>query len=406
MAALRTLAKVSTVLISASLGVHVQEVPKDIQPHKEVNPEKIAELEKEWRKKHNITVPEVGKTLKSGSQNSKKVLIVQGNRKDQPVCEWMYGPFVQTIQEGFAHDSSWSVTVPTPTVSFKTTLESELPNLVSGDILVFVGGVGKGTFLDVMYTAQSPATSLMRSNSSAAAADFRAHASRYNFNSLRSSGVLIVYYNTDAAFECPLTSADPVDELWDFSYHNIDNCQEQGNGPATIRYVPPGALSGSPLAGSGGAKGSLLHLGHAWWRTCWLELYNNMPGELSYESSAWTETAFIGILKHHNIFLNLHKGDCKWERNPFAAVRASRLLSAGAILISEYSYSKDQQEFAGLVDFVNFDAIPATYANYFAEDPVTYENLRNSRRSAYLTKFGPSTLFTNAGIYDMMNSRR
>lgn len=406
MPALRTLATVSTVLVSASLGVHVQEVPKNLQPHKEVNPEKIAELEKEWRKKHNITVPEVGKTLKSGRSNSKKVLIVQGNRKDQPVCEWMYGPFVQTIQEGFAHDSDWSVTVPTPSVSFKTTLETELPNLASGDILVFVGGVGKGTFLDVMYTERTPATSLMRSNSSAAAASFRDHARVYNFEKLRSSGVMVVYYNTDAAFECPLTSADPVDELWDFSYHNIDNCQEQGNGPATIRYVPPGFLSGSPTAGSGGAKGSLLHMGHAWWRTCWLELYNMMPGELSFESSAWTEAAFMGILRHHNIFLNLHKGDCKWERNPFAAVRASRLLSAGGILISEKSYSKDETEFAGLVDFVNFDAIPSTYANYFTQDPVTYENLRMSRRSTYMTKFAPTAIFTNADIYTMMAGRR
>jgi len=406
MAALRTLATVSTVLVSASLGVHVQEVPKDLQPHKEVNPEKIAELEKEWRKKHNITVPEIGKTLKSGSQkNSKKVLIIQGNRKDTPVCEWMYGPFVQTIAEGFAHDSSWTVTVPTPSVTFKTDLENEMALLATGDILVFVGGVGKGTFLDVMYNYQA-ATSMMRSNSSAAAGSFREHASRYNFNRLRSNGVLVVYYNTDAAFECPLTSADPVDELWDFSYHNIDNCQEQGNGPATIRYVPPGFLSGSPTAGSGGAKGSLLHMGHAWWRTCWLELYNMMPGELSYESSAWTETAFVGLLKHHNIFLNLHKGDCKWERNPFAAVRASRLLSAGAILISEKAYYKDETEFAGLVDFVNFDAIPSTYAHYFAQDDVTYENLRLSRRSSYMTKFAPTAIFTNADIYTMMSSRR
>merc|ERR1719323_1284030 len=223
----------------------------------------------------------------------------------------------------------------------------------------------------------------MRSNSSAAAASFRDHARVYNFEKLRKSHGMVVYYNTDAAYECPLTSADPVDELWDFSYHNIDNCQEQGNGPATIRYVPPGFLSGSPTTAAGGAKGSLMHMGHAWWRTCWLELYNKMPGELAFESSAWTEPAMIGILKHHNIFVNLHKGDCRWERNPFAAVRASRLLSAGAILISEKAYSKDQDEFAGLVDFVDFDAIPTTYANYFSQDAVTYENLRTSRRSTY-----------------------
>jgi len=403
MVATSALAATFFILVPAYLGVHVQDLAKSRQPHKEVSPERLKELEKEWRHKHNITAPKVNKKLKSGKTGS-QVVIIQANRKDQPVAEYMYEPFVKTIYEGFSNPAyDFTVTMVSPTLTYRSTLETTLTSLVSSDILVFVGGIGKGTFLDVMYT-NATAVSLARESSSASAAQFRETAKRYNFSALKRSGVTIIYYNTDAGFECPLTSADPVTELWDYSHHNIDVCQDAGNGPTTIRYVPPGYLSSQSTTPLSGPHGALFHLGHAWWRTCWLELYNAMPGEVAFESSAWTSSAMSGILKHNNIFLNLNKGDCRWATNPFAAARASRLLSAGGIVISEKAYYKDETAFAGLVDFVDFDAIPTTYAEYYGKTISQFDSNATSKRATFATSFAPEALFTNANIYaDLMS---
>jgi len=401
MVATSALAAAFFILVPAYLGVHVQDLAKSRQPHKEVSPERLKELEKEWRHKHNITAPKVNKKLKSGKTGS-QVVIIQANRKDQPVAEYMYEPFVKTLTDGFSFPGTFTVTTVPPTLTYRSTLETTLTSLVSGDILVFVGGIGKGTFLDVMYT-NATAVSLARESSSASAAQFRETAKRYNFSALKRSGVTVIFYNTDAAFECPLTSADPVTELWDYSHHNIDVCQGQGNGPTTIRYVPPGFLSTQATTPLNGPHGALFHLGHAWWRTCWLELYNAMPGEVSFESSAWTSNAMSGILKHNNIFLNLHKGDCRWDINPFAAARVSRLLSAGGIVISEKAYYKDETAFAGLVDFVDFDAIPATYADYYTKTISQFDSNATTKRNAFAQYWAPNVIFENASIYaDLM----
>merc|ERR1719242_1625501 len=329
----------------AYLGVHVQDLPISRPPHKEVSPERLQELEKEWRHKHNITAPKVNKKLKS-AKTGNQVVIMQADRKDQPVAEYMYEPFVKTLTDGFSGVSGWTVTTVPPVLTYRTSLETTLASLVAGDILVFVGGIGKGTFLDVMYT-NATAVSLAKESSSASAAQFRETARRYNFSALKSSGVSVIFYNTDAAFECPLTSADPVTELWDYSHHNIDTCQEQGNGPTTMRYVPPGFLSTQSTTPLSGPHGALLHLGHAWWRTCWLELYNSMPGEV----------------------------------------------------ISERAYYKDETAFAGLVDFVEFDNIPSTYATYYNQTISAFDAAAATKRTAFSTSFAPSALFTNAGVY-------
>jgi len=401
MVATSALAAAFFILVPAYLGVHVQDLAKSRQPHKEISPERLKELEKEWRHKHNITAPKVNKKLKSGRTGSQAV-IIQANRKDQPVSQYMYEPFVQTLADGFSFPGTFTVTIEPPTLTYRSTLETTLTSLVAGDILVFVGGIGKGTFLDVMYT-NATAVSLARQSSSASAAQFRETAKRYNFSALKRSGVSVIFYNTDAAFECPLTSADPVTELWDYSHHNIDVCQDQGNGPTTIRYVPPGFLSTQSTTPLNGPHGALFHLGHAWWRTCWLELYNAMPGEVAFESSAWTSDAMSGILKHNNIFVNLHKGDCRWSINPFAAARVSRLLSAGGVIVSERAYSKDETAFAGLVDFVEFDAIPATYADYYSKTIPEFDTNATSKRTTFSQYWSPSVIFTNASIYaDLM----
>lgn len=343
------------------------------------------------------------------SSTSKNVYIYQANRKDEPVCKFMYEPWIKTLSAGFTAStgSTWNVVVPTPTVEYKSALESGIAALGSGDIFIFVGGVGKGTFLDAMY-AHKNTTSMMReteSSSTSAAANFREHAKHYNFEKLRSNGVLIVYVQTEAGWECALTSADPVDELWDYSYYNIKVCEEAKNSP-TVRYVPPGYMADAPLTPTSGPVGSLFHLGHAWWRTCWLELYNHIPGELAFESAAWKTEAWTGILKHHNLFLNLHKGECRWEMNPFAAARASRIISSGGILISEKGTEEDMNAYSGIVDFVDFDQIPTKYAQFQAQTPVIYDAQRQMRLNQFQTRFSPSTIFTNAGIYTMLDARR
>lgn len=386
--------------VPVSIGVNVQSLQASHVPPKGVNPARIAELEKEWRKKHNISAPQVETQKKVRSLNSKRVYITHGNRKDEPVTKYMYEPFVKTIEAGFSANPDFEVVVADPAVEFRSELETySTNNLVSGDILIFIGGVGKGTFLDVAGSEAS----LMRETRSASqqsAQAFRDYAKRNDFAKLKLQGVIVIYYNTDAGFECALTAADPVTEMWDYSHHNIDVCEESHNGPTT-RFVPPGYIGpNEPTVVTSGPVGSLMHLGHAWWRTCWLQLYNHIPGELAFESSAWTDAAFQGILKHHSIFLNLHKGECGWERNPFAAARASRILSAGGILISEKAYGKDETAFGSVVNFTTFETIPTVYANYQQMTSTAFDTERQRIAGIYQTNFAPSVIFANAGIYD------
>jgi len=76
---------------------------------------------------------------------------------------------------------------------------------------------------------------------------------------MRSRGAYNVYYQTEPRDGCHLTERDGVDEVWDYSWHNIEVCRRELEAsasragampaqPLPLRYVPPGASVPNPSA--------------------------------------------------------------------------------------------------------------------------------------------------------------
>ena len=312
-----------------------------------------------------------------------------------------------TLIGGFAHAHGVSLEVG---VGFSVRYGRVISSLRAGDALVWVGING------------------MRSQPWA---------------QLRRRGVRTVYYNTEPlgvgyykAMLCPHVFS--VDEVWDFSWSNIDRCARSPR-PRTgkLRYVPPGHLLeldqllgrrpiegatrppgvGSSVDRANGPMGTsrrpdapagselanetrrhLLFFGSGAGRgACLGELRGQLERrghrlEQTYE--VWNESAFDGLMRSHDVYLNLHK-ECA-SGGPIT-FRVPLLLGRGKLILSARAYAADEAEYDGMVFFLEQDRLAPTYAALVRSANI--DALRWEAHRRFAERFAPREIFRRAAVF-------
>jgi len=327
------------------------------------------------------------------------VLLMHGERSDGH-AQYMYEPPMRSLKAGFeafsaslAQPSRYDVVVP----DFKTNNHSQVmfqvDELQSGDIFVWLGQIESNLFtgsLDGIGNLHADMSSLE---------------TRRVFRTLMQRDVHVIYYQSEPAWAvgngCAIKHGD-VDEMWDFSWANIEACESAGGGPKQ-RYVPLAALS-TPKTLHNAQAGPLLFFGDVLPRQgCWNQLKSQLHDNLRNEYGAWDDTAYQNVLKHYSIYLNIHK-TCGQPNQPITW-RNAKLLNAHALIVSERCHPRDEQEYAGIIDFVDLGAIPAKYNELANLSQEERQELADSRAKTFSARFDPRTIFQKAGIYDLMTTR-
>ena len=221
---------------------------------------------------------------------------------------------------------------------------------------------------------------------------------------LGARGVYRIYYQSEPVTSLVYTK-DEVDEVWDFSWHNIDKVSTQKDAPL-LRYVPIAFLREAPLIKRFGDVPKLVFFGNAKWRPCWSEVKAMMGADLMSRYNVWNDQDYGDFLRNDyiGIFLNLHK-DCSnaTVANP-VTWRNPKLLSSGGLIISERCYGKDEIEFKGLIDFVERADIPIMFEQYVRMAPSERLRLGLSRREAFAKRFDAVRIFERAGIGSLLRA--
>ena len=242
---------------------------------------------------------------------------------------------------------------------------------------------------------------------------------------------MTVYYQTEPlagmAGQCDLRwtfNRSVLDEVWDYSWHNIDLCRGAPGAPV-LRYVPPGALPSRARATQTAQRPCLVFFGaHFISRArqqAWAKLSEALGERLVGVRSVYTDAAFQRWLSDNSslVFLNLHKGTGD-HHNP-VSVRLARLLSAGGLVISERSYPADEAQYAGIVPFLNvtidrrcpqrgekqmpscaLDDVSAIVSEFEQISTMSagQRHAEASRRAAlFAREFAPEVIFRRAGLH-------
>ena len=240
-----------------------------------------------------------------------------------------------------------------------------------------------------------------------------------------------MYYQTEplagSAGMCDLRwtfNQSVVDEVWDYSWHNIDLCRGVIGAPV-LRYVPPGALPSRARASQTARRPSLVFFGAYFIsrarQQAWAKLSEALGERLVGVRSVYTDVAFDRWLLGNSslVFLNLHKGSGD-HHNP-VSVRLARLLSAGGLVISERSYPADEAQFAGIVPFLNvtidrrcpqrgekqmpscaLDDVSAIVSEFEKISSLSAERRQaeaDRRAALFARDFAPDAIFRRAGVY-------
>jgi len=303
--------------------------------------------------------------------------------------------------EAFNGSTAYNVVVPDFKVNDFRYIMSQINQLQSGDIFVWLGVIDKKLFDESL-----PALRTVFASSTMNVLDVQRESilsARTLFRKLRSKNVYTVYYQSEPVVDCQEGRWD-VDEMWDFSFANMEMCEKTGAGPKQ-RYVPLAALPTRRTV-QYAQPGPLLFFGQASFGTrgrCWAQLKSHLHDKLQMEYSAWNDDAYQTVLDRSNIYLNIHKL-CGNSAQPITW-RNAKLLNAHALIISEHSYPKDEEQFAGLIDFTDLEKIPDKYGELAAMSQTERQNLADSRAEMFSKRFAPEVIFQKAGIYDLMTAR-
>lgn len=197
---------------------------------------------------------------------------------------------------------------------------------------------------------------------------------------MRANGVVTVYYQTEPLGTIPGCFLPPnrkpfipppgeraiVDEVWDYSRWNLQQClPHAAKAGITLRHVPPGFIGdgpmplGLPRAMSSSSPIPLppraYFLGDVELeqrKACFAPLRHLVTPV----NDVWDERALSELMSRGGdgpvVFLNLHKRCEKPEvTQPLESVRLSQLLSFGGLLVSQRSNPTDEAAYEGLVTF-------------------------------------------------------
>jgi len=338
-----------------------------------------------------------------------------GDRADDQHEYYMYEPVVKSLRAGFeafnmekeniSRPSKYDLVVPHKQDT--ATLMSQADELQSGDMVVWMGLADIGLFREKL-----PAISNFHASNDAirhgseSGLTAKIQAAKTMFQMLKQRKVHVIYYQSEVVDAC-LFKHGEVDEIWDYSWANIEACEKKGDGPKQ-RYVPLAALSTLKTV-QRPQPGPLLFFGGVQWRPveCREKLQAALTNNFNWEYETWDDTAYQQkVLDKSNIYLNMHKA-CGQHRLPMPVTwRNPKLLNAHALIVSEHSHPKDEEEFAGMIDFVDFEAIPAKYNELASMSAEERQKLADARAELFSVKFDPRRIFQKAGIYELMATPR
>lgn len=242
-------------------------------------------------------------------------------------------------------------------------------------------------------------------------------------------GVTTIHYKTEnvgtSYYSCKRYPW--LDEVWTFSWHGIDTCREKANG-TRWRYVPPGAyMYDMPIRGSVNlsATSDLVFFGKVDRSTTRWPCLARIAKQKSMHctngatdadesaclrfhtiSNAFDESSFKGVMSQYLFFLNLHK-TCGLENVQADAVRISKLLAYGGLVVSERSYARDEFEYENTTSFVSIARIGEELARLRSLSAADLARLQAQRVSTFRQRFAPSEIFRRAGIYtDLLTHRK
>ena len=258
------------------------------------------------------------------------------------------------------------------------------------------------------------------------------------WRALRSRSVRLIYYNSEPLSDCPhrrvsflrptftgdgqqcvikstgcVIDGSMVDELWDYSVHNLNLCNRTRASIPQMRLIPPGLVPDSPrptqrqreppkllFLGSVGSNSSAGSSRNA----CWTRLKAALGENLVHRFDIWSDIAFGKLLRDDDyIFLNIHRR-CGGGGVPLEAFRLQLLLSAAQLVVSERAQIKDEERYHDVISFATLQNIPATY-QLMANMSLDQRNALASRRySTYSRWFTPDHLFREAGAFGMLHA--
>lgn len=229
------------------------------------------------------------------------------------------------------------------------------------------------------------------------------------------------------------TRGRPVmDELWDFSWHNLEACHNASeSAPTTLRHVPIGAVplglsvqpsraastiadvptfadtANSARRNGNGTAHPLLFVGNKEWgplrRRCYYELRRLLGKRVSHTYQAWSAAAFASQVLPSHIFVNLHK-DCGDAHNP-VTWRSPMLANQGKLVLSERAHARDEVVYRGIIFFLdNVSVIARTYEELAASGAWRQWSVLAGLR--FKVRFSPTSVFDRAGIYEGLGLRR
>ena len=210
-----------------------------------------------------------------------------------------------------------------------------------------------------------------------------------------------------------------VDEIWDYSKHNIAVIQGGYDGIAkrpTFRHIPPGALDSiRNQAERANLLNRSLHgrrrrdmhahfLGLMYGNRadCVAALNQMRPSPwIHSHGDTWSVAAFLKLLAadDNSLFLNVHK-NCNASETmawPCEAFRFSLLLSVGANVLSESC--ADEAEYSGLVHFATYGELERSATHIVANDP-HHESVADK----FAQRFAPARILERAGVPELLAS--
>ena len=262
-----------------------------------------------------------------------------------------------------------------------------------------------------------------------------------HFKNLTASGVLTVFYATEADFGHPCSQKQKlhVREVWEYTQSNVLCCAGASRRP--WRYVPPGYIPREVLAStsSSALTPQLTFVGSAnvhydKRRSCLRQVARGLmmtsvngsthpklgycvdklcsPAEclgscgLRVRYSLFDDNRMNGELTRSSSYLNVHKacnGSALVSNAACESFRFAPLLSAGAEIFSEHCHSADEREYEGLIKFGQVGELAAAAAVSWRSSDVS---TARARAHAFKERFAPSAIFERAGITAMLSDHR
>lgn len=342
----------------------------------------------------STTLP-VRHTSGKDEQQKQTVLIMQGERKK----DVQHINLMTSLRMGF-DNQKYNLTIVTPPFKRKyvETLKENMAKLKRGDIVVWLGVNWKNSFLRIATTSHSKFL-------------FKRDKNVFDFDSIRSRGVRLVYYQSEPTAKCEISKSD-VDEMWHYSWYNLNHCKNNPTAP-NLRYVPLAAIP-LPFAAFGRFKdavplrvttqknnpGGLLFFGSLRTIHCWGQLQRELKHHLKVSYTAWNANEYHKALLAHNIFLSLQEHCAGGGPITFPSIK---LLNAHGLIISQHIDPEDEKEYNGLIDFVAFERIPKRYQELASMNASARQQLVDQRTSLFHARFHPHHIFERAGIYNLIN---